>query len=209
MSATAEHFANAEEQRAAAELGMWVFLATEMMFFGPLLLGYGYVRHHDPIGLAAAAHDTHLALGSVNTVLLITSSLTMALGVRQAQLRRASPARAWLWLTAILGVAFLCLKGIEYALEVHEHRVPWAGFDFPGPHERTAMLFYDLYFALTGVHALHLSIAVIVVLVYAVRLRGGASELQRQVTIAGLYWHFVDCVWLLLYPLIYLVRPYG
>ena len=209
MSAPAEHFDSLEHQRQSAELGMWVFLATELMFFGPLLLAYAYGRYRYPVGFAIASGHTNVLIGTVNTALLLTSSLAMALAVRAAQLRRARSAAWLLALTAVLGVAFLGLKGLEYAQDGHEQLVPWLAFRFEGPLRTATALFYDLYFALTGLHALHLSIGVVVAIVFAVRARHAPAALPRQVEIAGLYWHFVDCVWVFLYPMIYLIDRHG
>jgi cytochrome c oxidase subunit 3 len=210
MSAPAEHFGSPEEQRAAAELGMWVFLATELMFFGPLFLGYAYGRWTFPEGFAAASRHTDVVIGTINTAVLLTSSLFMALGVRAAQLRQRHATTLWLLLTAALGSIFLVLKGLEYRDEWREHLIPWLDFEFELPQQRAAAFFYFLYFGMTGLHAVHLSIGIVVMCVFALRVRAhGVDRLRNSIEMGGLYWHFVDGVWVFLYPLLYLVERHG
>ncbi|MDA8108402.1 MAG: cytochrome c oxidase subunit 3 [Betaproteobacteria bacterium] len=200
-------FTSLEQQSRAATLGMWIFLATELMFFGPLFFGYTYGRLQFPEGWAAASRPTEVMLGTLNTALLLTSSALMAAAVaaRKADANRA--ARVLLYLTAALGVAFLAVKGTEYRHEWQEHLVPGLRFAFPEGHAGAAELFYYLYFAMTGLHALHLTIGIAMVLVFALALRGGRRDFAAptRLEIAGLYWHFVDVIWIFLYPLLYLV----
>jgi cytochrome c oxidase subunit 3 len=179
-------------------MGMWVFLASEVLFFGGLLVAYTYGRSHWPDGFAAASHETHVAIGTVNTALLLTSSAFVAsAGAAKRHVETLLAA------ACALGVAFMVLKGVEYAKEWHEHLVPGASFrlhDVPG-----AQLFFVLYFLTTGLHAVHLTIGIAVLAVFAWgshRVSPWASP--RRVEVAGLYWHFVDVVWIFLYPLIYL-----
>jgi cytochrome c oxidase subunit 3 len=210
MSAPAEHFESPERQREAAELGMWVFLATELMFFGPLFLGYAYGRWAFPEGFAAASRHTDVVIGTINTAVLLTSSLFMALGVRAAQLRQRDATILWLLLTAILGFVFLTLKGLEYHDEWREHLVPWLDFHFERPQQRAAALFYFLYFATTGLHAVHLSIGIAVMCIFALRVRAhGVRGLRNSIEMGALYWHFVDSVWVFLYPMLYLVERHA
>jgi cytochrome c oxidase subunit 3 len=207
MSSHAEHFESAERQHESAELGMWVFLATELMFFGPLFLAYAWGRHEFPGGFAAASRHTEVLIGSVNTAVLLTSSLFMALAVRCVHLKDAGAARLFLRLTALLGAVFLALKGFEYYSEWREHLVPWANFEFEPAHRHAAMLFYYLYFGATGLHAVHLSIGIVLMLVFAQRLHArNLQRLQDPIEMGGLYWHFVDSVWVFLYPILYLVE---
>jgi cytochrome c oxidase subunit 3 len=210
MSAHAGHFGSTTRQREAAELGMWVFLATELMFFGPLFLGYAYGRWAFPEGFAAASRQTDVLIGTINTVLLLTSSLFMALGVRATQLNQRRAAMLCLLATATLGMVFLVLKGVEYRDEWREHLVPWLDFRFESAHRRAAGLFYVLYFAMTGLHAVHLSIGIAVMGVFAARIRArGARTLRNSIEMGALYWHFVDSVWVFLYPMLYLVERHG
>src|SRR5262245_34595086 len=191
------------EQRHASTLGMWVFLATEVMFFGGMFAGYAIYRLHHPEAFALGSRDMHLALGTLNTLVLITSSLTMALSVHAAGSGRRKPLVAFLFLTIVLGLAFLGIKYVEYSSHIRDGLLPGSSFRFAGPHPREVELFFSFYFAMTGTHALHMiiGIGVLTVLVrWAARGRfsGGYAA---PVEVAGLYWHFVDIIWIFLYPL--------
>lgn len=204
MNAAGSAAAQEQPDELAGQFGMWVFIASEVLFFGGLLLAYAYGRSHWPAGFAAASRETHVVIGTLNTALLLTSSALVALAAISGESRdgrRHVP--ALLWGACALGLAFLALKGVEYAKEFHEQLVPGATFrlrEQPG-----AQLFYVLYFLATGLHAVHLTIGIAVLAAFAVgsrRLAGWA--LPRRIEVAGLYWHFVDVVWIFLYPLIYL-----
>jgi cytochrome c oxidase subunit 3 len=192
------------EDEARASLGMWVFLASEVLFFGGLLVAYTWARVHWPGGFAAASRETHVAIGTVNTALLLTSSALVAIAVACGE---AGGRRAWVpWLltaSAALGLAFLALKGVEWGKEWHEQLVPGAHFrlrDTAG-----AELFFVLYFLTTGLHAVHLTVGVAVLAGFARGAhRAKAWATPPRIEAAGLYWHFVDVVWIFLYPLIYL-----
>jgi cytochrome c oxidase subunit 3 len=203
----AEQFTSREQQEFARTFGMWVFIASELLFFGPLLFAYLYLRVHYPEASAAASRHTDFVLGTVNTAVLLTSSLLVALAGHAAEGGRRRRARWLLAATAALGLAFLLIKGWEYHAEYTEHLFPGRGFrpghggavqDMPGME-----LFFILYFSTTGLHALHLSIGILACLWLAARPHHAAVE------IAGLYWHFVDLVWIFLYPLLYLVGRGG
>jgi cytochrome c oxidase subunit III len=210
MEEAAEQFESLEQQRAAAELGMWVFLATELMFFGPLFLGYAYGRWAFAESFAAASRHTDVVIGTVNTAVLLSSSFFMALALRAAKLNRQRATGVLLLVTAALGATFLVLKGLEYHDEWQEHLVPWLGFEFEPRYRQGAALFYFLYFGMTGLHALHLTIGVGVACVFAVRLRFQAAKaLSGKIEIGALYWHFVDGIWVFLYPILYLVERHG
>jgi cytochrome c oxidase subunit 3 len=210
MRVHAEQFESFERQRQAAELGMWVFLATELMFFGPLFLGYAYGRWAYHAGFAEASRHTDIVIGTVNTAVLLTSSLFVALGVRSIRLRQRGLTRVFLLCAAALGCLFLALKGLEYHDEWHEHLVPWMDFEFAAPHRAAAALFYFLYFGMTGLHAVHLTIGIAVLGTFAWRLgRAPILHMQNQVEIGALYWHFVDGIWVFLYPILYLVERHG
>jgi cytochrome c oxidase subunit 3 len=205
-----EQFESIEQQRAAAELGMWVFLATELMFFAPLFLGYSYGRWALGASFAAASRHTDVVIGTANTAILLTSSLFMALALRAAQLGQQRATRALLLITAALGMTFLALKGLEYYDEWREHLVPWLDFRFEPRYVHGAALFYFLYFGMTGLHAVHLTIGIGIACVFALRLRWyAAKRLSRQIEIGALYWHFVDGIWVFLYPILYLVERHG
>ncbi|HXS52415.1 MAG TPA: cytochrome c oxidase subunit 3 [Usitatibacter sp.] len=197
-------------RRETASLGMWVFLATEVMFFGVLFLAYTHARIVDPQGFAAASRLTHEWLGTINTAVLLTSSLTMALAVRNGWAGHRTIVIRLLWATAALGLAFIVIKAIEYSLEWRDGLVPVLNFTYAGANRRGVETFFFLYFLMTGVHAVHLTIGVLLVAWLALRDRDPSRPVHRRESAEciGLYWHFVDCVWIFLYPLIYLVDLY-
>ena len=208
----AGQFDTAEQQGQAATLGIWVFLATELMFFGPLFFGYAYGRTHYPQAFAAASRHTEVMLGTANTALLLTSSLLMAIAVQARKAGTAQPAARLLLCVMALGIAFLAVKGIEYRHEWQEHLFPGAGFAFPESNQAgAARMFYFLYFAMTGLHALHLVIGIVAVGAFALALSRGACRFAggERVEILGLYWHFIDVIWIFLYPLLYLAGRSG
>jgi cytochrome c oxidase subunit 3 len=207
----AEQFDTLEQQSFAATLGMWIFLGTEVMFFGPLFFGYVYGRTHFYAGFAEASRHTEVLLGTLNTAILLTSSAFMASAVAARRAGAVRLARTLLYVTAALGIAFLCVKGTEYWIEWQEHLVPGLRFDFPGTHAGIAQYFYYLYFAMTGLHAVHLTIGIATVIVFAVALgrRAETFATPERIEVVALYWHFVDSIWIFLYPLIYLVGRSG
>jgi cytochrome c oxidase subunit 3 len=187
-------------------LGMWVFLATEVLFFGALFLGYTHSRLADPQGFAAASRLTHLGIGTANTAILLTSSLTMALAVRAAALdERASRLLA---ATGALGVLFLVLKLVEYTLEWRDGLVPGLRFTYAGPESRAVARFFFLYFVMTAVHFVHLAIGLGAVAWIAARPASLPIDARkhRAIEVLGLYWHLVDAIWIFLYPMIYLIE---
>ena len=203
----AHHFDSPDQQREAASLGMWVFLVTEVMFFGGLFLAYVVYRGSFPHAFAAASRELDIVLGTTNTALLLASSLTMALAVRAAQLGRRLPLVVFLALTMALGSVFLGIKMYEYHHKFVEGLFPGGAFRFSGPEAPHAEMFFCLYFAMTGLHALHMVIGLgvlAVMLVLGARGRFGPLY-HNPVECAGLYWHFVDIVWIFLFPLLYLV----
>jgi cytochrome c oxidase subunit 3 len=203
----AHHFDSLEQQREAATLGMWVFLVTEVLFFGGLFLVYSVYRALYPEAFAAASHELDVTLGGINTAALITSSLTMALAVRSAQLGQRKPLLLFLVLTMLLGALFLGIKSVEYAHKFAEHHVPGPSFQFEKEYARQAQLFFSLYFVMTGLHALHMIIGLGIMLwMFWWSWRGRiTAEYYSPVEVSGLYWHFVDIVWIFLFPLLYLV----
>ncbi|MCA9184780.1 MAG: cytochrome c oxidase subunit 3 family protein [Pirellulaceae bacterium] len=208
----AHHFDDREQQREAMTLGMWVFLVTEIMFFGGMFLAYAVYRWRFPEGFAEGSKHLDMILGTVNTGLLLVSSFTVALAVHAAQSSRGK-AVAWLFgITILFGLAFLGIKGYEYWHKFHEHLVPGPHFRLLDPHNpqvdsRQVEIFLSLYFAMTGLHAIHMMIGIgvfVVMIVLAWRGRF-SSEHYAPVEVVGLYWHFVDIVWVFLYPLLYLI----
>jgi cytochrome c oxidase subunit 3 len=209
--ALAHHFDNLAQQSEAAALGMWVFLVTEVLFFGGLFATYAVYRHAYPAAFAAASHELDVTLGSINTVVLITSSLTMALGVHAAQTGERKLLMVFLAATMILGAAFLGIKSVEYYHKFVEHHVPGPTFQFEKEHIRHAQIFFSLYFVMTGLHALHMVIGLGIMLVmFWLAWRGTiTSEYYSPIEVSGLYWHFVDIVWIFLFPLLYLIGRHG
>jgi cytochrome c oxidase subunit 3 len=203
----AHQFASLEHQRASTSLGMWVFLVTEIMFFGGLFTAYIAYRPLYGEAFTAASHHLDIRLGGINTAVLIASSFTMAMAVRSAQLGRRRPLAVFLALTMLLGLAFLRIKGIEYGHKFEEHLIPGADFRFSGADPRHAQLFFSLYFVMTGLHALHMIIGVGVLSWLLVLTQQGriSAEQHDVVECTGLYWHFVDIVWIFLFPLLYLI----
>jgi len=208
----AHQFDSLDQQREAAALGMWVFLVTEVLFFGGLFTAYVVYRWSWAADFARASRRLDVTLGTVNTAVLIASSLTMALAVRAAQLGRRRGVVGFLLGTMGLGSVFLGIKLLEYSHKAHEHLFPGPGFRFEGAADlRPAELFFSLYFAMTGLHALHMivGIGVLGALLWpAARGRFTAAS-HNWVEGAGLYWHFVDLVWIFLFPLLYLVGRHG
>jgi cytochrome c oxidase subunit III len=203
----AHHFDDADQQRDASTFGMWVFLVTEVMFFGGLFTVYVVYRTLHPDGFAHASHHLDVVLGTVNTAALITSSLTMALAVWASQMGRH---RMLVWcivLTALLGAVFLGIKSYEYWHKFHEHLVPGMHFAWDGPEKDVAEMFFSLYFALTGLHALHMVIGLGIMtwLLWMAWSGRVGPAYHTPVEISGLYWHFVDIVWIFLFPLLYLI----
>ena len=189
-------------------LGMWVFLASEVLFFGGLFVAYLYGRTHWPQGWAAASRHTDVVLGTVNTALLLTSSAAIALAVAcDEDARRRRWTSRLLAATAALGVAFLAIKGVEWHAEWREHLFPGPSFALATPG---AQEFFALYFVMTGLHAVHMVAGIATLAILAAgRARVRAWANADHVEIAALYWHFVDLVWIFLYPLLYLVERHG
>ena len=200
-------FDSAEQQKTASTLGMWIFLATEVMFFGGLFAAYTVYRFLNPHAFAEASHHMSVPLGAVNTTVLICSSLTMALAVRSAQLSRKK-ATAWFIIgTMIFGIAFLGVKAFEY----HEHYVegtaPGVNWTLTGPDARQIELLFCFYFIMTGMHAFHMVVGLGLMsylLTHTLKNRYSAAY-YSPVEIIGLYWHFVDIVWIFLFPMLYLI----
>ncbi|MBI4565805.1 MAG: cytochrome c oxidase subunit 3 family protein [Planctomycetes bacterium] len=207
VTTPAHHFEDLGQQREAAALGMWVFLVTEILFFGGLFAAFAFYRstHYDAFARAANLLDWRVGAG--NTAVLITSSLMMALAVRAARLGRRRDLQLFLAATSLLGALFVAVKFWEYAHKAAEHLVP--GFDFAveGPWAQETRLFLGFYFVMTGVHALHMVIGICVLVTLWEMARRGVFSPERHALVenAGLYWHFVDIVWIFLFPMLYLM----
>jgi cytochrome c oxidase subunit III len=236
------HFDTMSQQKEAAVIGMWVFLLTEILFFGGLFVAYMIYRVWYFDAFAEASRRLSLFWGGLNTAVLIGSSLTMAMAVRSAQTNQRKATVNWLILTMILGSVFLGVKVIEYSDKFANYEVPGAHYDWMyherhaagaehagaevggaeaaagGEHrqlslnedqlQRTTQLYFSLYFTMTGLHALHMIIGIGIMLVITWMAWKGKFDEQyfTPVEMAGLYWHFVDIVWIFLFPLLYLVE---
>ena len=200
-------FDDAGQQRETATLGMWLFLGTEVMFFGGLFAAYMIYRVWYPETFGQASRTLDITLGATNTLVLITSSLFMALAVRAAATDRRRQLMVLLAITMMLGLVFLGIKGFEYYQKYLEHHIPGMGFHFEGTAPARANLFFSLYFAMTGLHALHMIIGlgVLTVIFVMAAQRKFSAEWHTPVELGGLYWHFVDIIWIFLFPLLYLV----
>ncbi len=205
--ALAHHFESLSDQREAATLGMWLFLVTEVLFFGGLFAAYAIYRAWFPEGFAFASHELDITLGATNTAVLILSSLTMALAVHAAQMGERTKLMVFLVVTMVLGTAFLGIKSVEYYEKFHAHHVPGPDFQFEAEYFRPAQIFFSLYFVMTGLHALHMIIGLGIMTWMLIWSWNGTitREYASPIEIAGLYWHFVDIVWIFLFPLLYLI----
>ena len=205
-----EHqFQTLDQQRESASLGMWLFLVQEVMFFGGLFLGYTIYRNMHTEAWSLGSQQLDITLGAVNTVVLIASSLTMALAVRSAQQGKKNGILVHLGLTTVFGLTFLGIKAVEYSHKFHDGLVPGAAFN-PNPALNAPSqleLFFSFYFVMTGTHALHMVIGVGIIAAVAWLATKGKFTPERHAAVEnlGLYWHFVDIVWIFLFPLLYLL----
>jgi cytochrome c oxidase subunit 3 len=201
------HFEDLEQQHEASWLGMWVFLATEVMFFGGMFACYFVYRHWYLQAFASASNQLDVLLGGINTAVLICSSFTMALAVHSAETGRRKPLVVFLLLTIVLGLVFLGIKFYEYHTKFEEHLVPGSSFRFEESLARPAEIFFSFYFAMTGMHAVHMivGIGLLTALIFRARRDRFSPVYHTPVELTGLYWHFVDIVWIFLFPLLYLL----
>ena len=207
-TALAEQFDDLEQQHEASSFGMWVFLATEVMFFGGLFTAYTIYRNFYLPAFEAGSRLLNVNIGAINTAVLLCSSLTMALGVRAAQMGKKKLLITFLVLTLLLGLAFIGIKlGLEWRHDYLEGFAPGVNWTFHGPDWRHLELFFCFYFFLTGVHALHMVIGAGILTALIIMASRGRFSPQRYnpVEVSGLYWHFVDIVWIFLFPLLYLI----
>jgi cytochrome c oxidase subunit III len=201
----APQFVSVSHRDETAELGMWVFIATEVLLFGGLLLGYFVYRHAYHEGFATASRHTDITIGIVNTAILLTSSFLVACAVDAFAANARAICVALLGGAIFLGLLFLGLKGIEYANEYREHLIPGIDFAFDGPLANSVELFFVFYFVSTALHGLHMLIGIAVLATLAPLVyRSADSRRHAALHSAALYWHFVDVVWIFLFALIYL-----
>jgi cytochrome c oxidase subunit III len=203
----AHQFDDAEQQFDASILGMWVFVVQEIMFFGAVLGAFGVYYFMYTDAFEAASNHLDLTLGAVNTAVLLASSLSMVLSVHAAQTAGRSRQILWLVVTFLLGGVFLGIKAYEYWHKFEEGLVPGPGFRFAGADAAHHELFLSFYFALTGLHALHMvvGLGIIATLIVLAWRNWFSPTYYTPVEVSGLYWHFVDLVWIFLFPLLYLL----
>jgi cytochrome c oxidase subunit 3 len=198
-------FDTAEQQHETQTLGMWVFLMTEVMLFGGLFTAYTIYRIVYTNTVAEASAHLDVGLAGIMTAVLIVSSLTIALALHAARTGHETVLEILLAVTIALGTLFLALKGLEYSHHFADGLAPGFRFDYPGPNAGPAAVFFTLYYLMTGLHAVHLTIALVVVaFLFVQALRGHyGPHHYTPIELTGLYWHFVDIVWIFLLPLLY------
>lgn len=203
----AHQFETLEQQHQADSLGMWLFLAQEVLFFGGLFAAYATYRFLYPEAFLEASHHLNVTLGAINTAVLLCSSLSVAMSVHAAQTENRRLLVALLLLTMVFGIIFLGIKAVEYTTDWHEGLIPGLRWTQTGEHAQQVQLFFVLYFVMTGLHAIHMIIGLAIFAVLAFMAWRGRFTSRHHVPIelTGLYWHFVDIVWVFLFPLLYLI----
>jgi cytochrome c oxidase subunit 3 len=235
-------FQDMDQQNESYVVGMWTFLVTEIMFFGALFLAYTIYRRENPAVFLEVHHHLDVLKGAVNTMVLLTSSLTMAMAVYHAQMKNRQKQMMYIGVTIMFAFTFLIIKGFEWEKKFSDHHVPGPNFHYvrgegapivqdtavretPGhiagssatvmfPKDTIdpdfsgkAQLFFSLYFAMTGLHAFHVIIGILVMgtIFFMLMFKNPAVDYYMPVEMTGLYWHFVDIVWIFLFPLFYLI----
>ncbi len=201
------HFKDLGQQFEASRLGMWVFLAQEILFFGGLFAGYVVYRSMYPVAFNIGSSLLDVQLGGINTAILIGSSLTMAMAVYSAQKGDKKKTIIFLVATLLLGCSFLGIKVVEYSHKFHAGLLPGDGFSLDSPHAGQVRIFMSFYFAMTGMHAAHMIIGAGLLVWLIIKTAKGrfSAEYNTPVELFGLYWHFVDIIWIYLFPLLYLM----
>lgn len=201
------HFADMEQQRDSAKLGMWLFLLTEVLLFGGLFCAYAIYRAWHPEMFSNAHHFLDVALGATNTVVLITSSVTMALAIRCMQLDQRKQAVWFIYSTIALAGVFLVIKYFEYAHKIHLGQLPGKYYTFQGLEGTNPHVFFSVYFMMTGLHGFHVLCGIGAMIWLLRRIKQGefSSEYYTPIEMTGLYWHLVDLIWIFLFPLFYLI----
>jgi cytochrome c oxidase subunit 3 len=207
-AALQEQFEEMPQQKEAATLGMWAFLATEVLFFGAMFMSYIVYRNTYPHAFAEASHHTIVLYGTLNTAILLTSSFTVAMAVHAARENNIKWVFRFLVVTIAFALAFLVVKGVEYHEDVTEHL--WPGPNFRAELPPQAQIFWVLYWIMTGVHALHVTVGVglLSTMAWMTSRRKFSDAYHTPIEMSALYWHFVDIIWIFLYPLLYLIQRY-
>jgi cytochrome c oxidase subunit 3 len=207
-SHVAHQFDDLEQQREASNLGMWAFLATEVLFFGGMFAVYAVYRSLYYDAFVAGSMHMDVMLGGINTAVLLLSSYTVVLAVHSVQNGDTRGLIRNLVFTVILGMVFLVIKAFEYEHKFAEHLVPGQGFALSGPEAGHVQIYFLLYFIMTGLHAVHMVVGIGIMIAMAIMARRGrfSRAYHNPIEVSGLYWHFVDIVWIFLYPLFYLIQ---
>lgn len=203
----AHHFSDSEQQMESAKLGMWIFLLTEILLFGGLFCAYAIFRAWYPEMFYNAHKALDVRMGTINTIVLITSSVTVALAIRSLQLNRSKPAVFYLLATIAFAATFMVIKYFEYSHKFHLGQLPGKFYTFTGIEGTNPHVFFSIYFMMTGLHGLHVLIGMGVLTWVLKRTINGefSSAYYTPVENAGLYWHLVDMIWIYLFPLLYLI----
>ena len=203
----AHHFTDAEQQRDSAKLGMWVFLLTEVLFFGGLFCAYAIYRSWYPEMFHAAHKALDIKMGFINTLVLITSSVTMALSIRSMQLGNKKATMYNLIATLVFAGIFLVIKYFEYEHKIHLGQLPGKYYTFTGLEGANPHVFFSIYFAMTGLHGFHVLVGMVLIGWMMIRTVKGtiSAEYYTPIEMTGLYWHLVDLIWIFLFPLLYLI----
>jgi len=201
------HFVNAEQQFDTSKLGMWLFLATEILMFGGLFVGFGLMQANYPEAWVAGHHHLDRIMGSINTVFLLCSSFTMVMAVHASSTNQKSKTVINLLATLAFAGGFMVIKYFEYSHKFHEGILPGRYFAYAGGGPPEQAMFFGFYFAMTGIHGVHVLIGMILITWLVIRAQRGefSSEYYTPVDLVGLYWHLVDLIWIYLFPLLYLV----
>lgn len=201
------HFSDANQQKESAKLGMWIFLLTEILLFGGLFCAYAIFRAWNPEMFINAHLELNQLLGTINTLVLITSSLTIALAIRSLQVDKAKQATMFLALTLLFATVFLVIKYFEYTHKIHLGQLPGKYYSYTGLEGTNPHIFFSIYFTMTGLHAVHIIIGMAVIAIMTVKSAQNkfSSRYYTPVELSGLYWHLVDLIWIFLFPLLYLI----
>lgn len=203
-----EHFVSEQQQRETALLGMWVFLATELLLFSGMFVTALVLRIMHPAAVTATALHLKFWIGATNTAVLIVSSLTMSVAIEASRVGLARTVVRFMRITAAFGMLFIALKGYEYYRDWAEHMMPFFRPDYELQGQPATRLFLDLYYIITILHALHLSVGIglMLVLSWMASKPRFLQRHQNRVEISGLYWHFIDLIWMIAFPTLYLLN---
>lgn len=201
-----EQFSSPEQQRETASIGMWIFIITEVMMFGGLFTAFTVYRLSAPMAFNQGSKEMEIVLGAINTALLLLSSFTMSVAVHSASINKTRLLGILLIVTITLGAVFLGIKFTEYYLHYQHHKVPGIWFEDHSPYARKVQMFFVFYFIMTGLHAIHMivGIGILLVMLYRTLLGSFSSTYHTAVDLAGVYWSFVDVIWIFLYAIFYI-----